>query len=38
MEYPALWERFEEKIKLLSEDPEVEWVDVVDIAEILKQK
>ena len=38
MEYPTLWERFEEKIKLLSEDPEVEWVDVVDIVEILKQK
>ena len=28
----------EEKIKLLSEDPEVEWVDVADIVEILKQK
>jgi hypothetical protein len=38
MEYPTLWERVEEKIKLLIEDPEVKWVDVADIVEILKQK
>ena len=35
MEYPPLWDRFEQKIKALSEDPEVEWVDVIDLPDLL---
>ena len=31
MDVPQLWERFEVKIKTLSEDPDVEWVDVIDL-------
>ena len=38
MEYPPLWERFEQKIKVLSEDPEVEWVDVIDLPNLLRKK
>ena len=37
MEYPPLWERFEQKIKALSEDPEVEWVDVIDLPDLLRR-
>ena len=37
MEYPALWERFEDKIRALSENPEVEWVDVIDIVDVLNK-
>ena len=32
---PQYWERFEMLIKNLSEDPEVEWIDVSEIPEIL---
>lgn len=35
MEYPVLWDRFELKIKTLSEDPEVEWVNVIDLVPML---
>lgn len=35
MDFSTLWERFEINIKALSEDPEVEWVDVIDLAELL---
>ena len=35
MDFSTLWERFEIKIKTLSEDPEVEWVDVIDLAELI---
>lgn len=38
MEYEKLWERFEFNIKTLSEAPEVEWVDVIDLAEGLFTK
>ena len=31
MDVPQLWERIELKIKTLSEDPDVEWVDVIDL-------
>ena len=37
MEYPPLWERFEQKIRALSEDPEVEWVDVIDLPDLLRK-
>ena len=30
-----LWDHFEQKIKALSEDPEVEWVDVIDLSDLL---
>ena len=32
-----LWDRFEQKIKTLSEDPEVEWVDVIDLPDLLRK-
>ena len=35
---PTLWERFELKIKALSEDPEVEWVDVIDLPGLLRKE
>ena len=38
MDSPKLWERFEQKIKALSEDPEVEWVDVIDLPDLLRKK
>ena len=38
LDYPVLWERFDAKIKALSEDPDVEWVDVIDLAEIMHKK
>lgn len=36
-EYDALWAQFEGKIRTLSEDPDVEWVDVVDIVPLLRR-
>ena len=38
MDFSTDWERFEIKIKALSEDPEVEWVDVIDLAELLRKE
>ena len=38
MDFSTLWERFEAKIKVLSEDPEVEWVDVIDLPGLLRKK
>ena len=38
MDVPALWERFERTIKALSEDPDVEWVDVIDLPPLLRQR
>jgi hypothetical protein len=32
MEYDKLWEQYEMKIKYITEDPDSEWVNVVDIA------
>ena len=37
MDIPQFWERFEIKIKTLSEDPDVEWVDVIDLGPALGQ-
>jgi len=31
MEYDKMWERMEDVIRYISEDPEAEWVDVIDI-------
>ncbi|MGI5868645.1 MAG: polysaccharide deacetylase family protein [Kiritimatiellia bacterium] len=36
-EYDALWDQFEQKIQVISEDPDAEWVDVVDIVPVLKK-
>ena len=36
MDFSTLWDRFEQKIKALSEDPDVEWVDVADLADLLR--
>lgn len=36
MDVPQLWKNYEMKIKALSEDPEVEWVDVVDLVPLCK--
>ena len=35
MDFSTLWDRFEQKIKALSEAPEVEWVDVSDLVPLL---
>ena len=35
MDCPQIWERFELAIKTLSEDPDVEWVDVIDLVPLL---
>ena len=35
MDCPQIWERFDLAIRLLSEDPEVEWVDVIDLVPLL---
>ena len=35
MDCPQIWQRFELAIRLLSEDPEVEWVDVIDLVPLL---
>ena len=36
MDCPQFWQRFELLIKTLSEDPEVEWVDVIDLVPLCK--
>ena len=36
MDVPQLWERIEIKIRTLSEDPDVEWVDVIDLVPLCK--
>lgn len=36
MDVPQLWKNYEMKIKALSEDSEVEWVDVVDLVPLCK--
>ena len=35
MDCPQIWQRFELAIRLLSEDPEVEWVNVIDLVPLL---
>jgi len=36
MDCPQFWERFDLMIKTLSEDPDVEWVDVIDLVPLCK--
>ena len=36
MDCPQFWERFELMIKSFSEDPETEWVDVIDLVPLCK--
>lgn len=36
MNYDELWNYFEEKIKIITEDPDTEWADVIDIVPMLK--
>ena len=31
MDSPGLWQQFEDKIAALSADPDVVWVDVIDL-------
>lgn len=38
MDCPQLWERFELTIKMLSEHPDVQWIDVIDIVPMLSAK
>lgn len=33
-----LWQDYEAKLKMIAEDPEAEWVDVIDLANICKIK
>lgn len=35
-EYDPLWNRYEETIRRISEDPEAEWVNVVDLVPLCK--
>lgn len=35
MDSPQLWARFELAIKILSESPDVEWIDVIDIVPLI---
>ena len=37
-EYEPLWKQLEDKLRYISEDPEAEWVDVVDIANLCPGK
>lgn len=34
--YDEMWDFFEEKIRIISEDPGAEWADVIDIVPLLK--
>ena len=36
MDCPQIWERFELAIRTLSEDPDVEWVDVIDLVPLCR--
>ena len=38
MDCPQYWERFDLMIRTLSEDPEVEWVDVIDLVPLCKKQ
>ncbi len=37
-EYDKLWELLEDKIRYISEDPDAEWANVVDIVPLVEQK
>lgn len=36
MEYDTLWDRFDAMIRKISSDPDVEWVDVIDLVPLCK--
>ena len=36
LDYDRLWEQFEYKLQFISEDPDAEWADVIDIVPLLK--
>lgn len=38
MDYDKLWEQFEDKIRYISEDPESEWANVIDIIPLCQKK
>lgn len=33
-EYDQLWNQYEQQIKFISEDPDAEWIDVIDIVHL----
>ena len=37
-EYDALWQQLENRLQYIAEDPEAEWVDVVDVAALCDGK
>lgn len=37
-EYEPLWQQLEDKIRFITEDPETEWADVIDIVPLLGEK
>ena len=37
MDQQELWDAFEDKLRMICEDPDVEWVSVADIAALCKQ-
>lgn len=34
LEYDQLWNQYEQQIKFISEDPDAEWIDVIDIVHL----
>lgn len=38
MDYDRLWDQLEDKIRYISEDPESEWVNVIDIVPLCQKK
>lgn len=38
LNYERLWEQVEDKIRYIDEDPESEWIDVVDIVPLLRKE
>ena len=36
-EYDKLWEQYEMKIKMISDDPDAEWANVIDIVRETKK-
>jgi hypothetical protein len=38
LDYDKFWEQFEMKLKYISDDPDAEWANVVDIAPLCDGK
>ena len=38
IDYDKLYEQFEMKIRYIAEDPDSEWCNVVDVAEMIDKK